>query len=290
MGLLSRIFWRDRETRAQRDQQHAQEAAPDRDVTNLLREIIDHVSLVAADTSQEDKIAKLVSLGPSVIPEIESTVRTILYGDSVSKFKNGGLLCQAIGRIGGEAAFDILRQFATQESNIYEYQYIRADAARGLAYLSVSDNRASGLLQDIGDRYGLGETIKSVLEQLEGQPAIETWDTIVKTFIMSEINKEKPDFKTLSQRLQKFSAEKRHVAWIHVAEALFDRGDKVKGIKCYIEALYNYPNPLSLAWGWLSGEYDRDAHTPIRLLSPDAPKTRETVEKLRREYGSIVGE
>jgi HEAT repeat protein len=107
-----------------------------------------------------------------------------------------------------------------------------------------------------------------------------TWQELVTAFIRLESEKPSPDYRELAQRLEKFSAPERHGAWIHVAEKLENKTDT---IRCYLEALHNDPDPSSIAWDWLSGQYDEE----MGVLPPDSPRTRRAVEKLRREYGPI---
>lgn len=110
----------------------------------LSREIMNHVTLTLEDEKlQAERITVLTRLGLQAIPEIESAIRHgTKYGSSISEFENAGLLCEAIGKIGGPRATEILSQFATQESNIAEYRYIRSGAKKGLAYLDESQPTA----------------------------------------------------------------------------------------------------------------------------------------------------
>jgi hypothetical protein len=59
--------------------------------------------------------------------------------------------------------------------------------------------------------------------------------------------------------------------------------DETVAVRCYLEALYHDPDPHSIAWGWLNGQYDKDRN----LLASGSPRTRATVEKLRDQYGAI---
>ncbi len=106
------------------------------------------------------------------------------------------------------------------------------------------------------------------------------WEELATSFIYLEIEKPNPDYRGLAQRLERSSAAERHGAWIRVAQEVKNKTD---AIRCYLEALHNNPDPHSVAWDWLSGEYDKD----MSILPPDGQKTRETVAKLRRQYGSI---
>lgn len=152
----------------------SEDITPPLDVTSLLGEITDYVDNIMRNpkekSPQDLQIDKLVSLGPDVIPEIESAIWSIIrYGDAGHKFNNGGLLCEAIGKIGGDKTFDILSQFAIQDSNVAEYWHIRFGAVRGLAYLSVNDIRASEILQDmkIKDTHGLSQLIDEVFNEFK---------------------------------------------------------------------------------------------------------------------------
>ncbi len=112
-------------------------------VTNLIREIMEGSNL----TSHEKKIDRLISLGMKVTNEVESAISSVERYKSKDKFKNAGLLCEAIGKIGGEKAFDLLKHFATDTSIILECTYIRNGAIRGFAHLG--DQRAIPLLMDL---------------------------------------------------------------------------------------------------------------------------------------------
>jgi len=100
-------------------------------LSELLHGIREHVAILAGDTSQEERIARLVSRGPNVIVAIESSIRWCI---DAGRWENAGLLCEAAARIGGDEARELLRYYATAVSNIYEYEtYIRPAAERGLA-------------------------------------------------------------------------------------------------------------------------------------------------------------
>ena len=113
----------------------------------------------------------------------------------------------------------------------------------------------------------------------------ETWQEIADAFIQLEMHKENADYKGLGKMLQEFSAEERHGAWTYVAGKL-DTCDKITSMRCYIEALYNDPDPNSVAWGWLNGQYD----TEMNILPSNSPSTRETVENMRQKYRPIIEE
>jgi hypothetical protein len=103
----------------------------------LLREIVSKpVVTLEQDSEKKKQISQIVRLGPSVIPAIKSIIENeIKPGTGSSTFENAGLLCEAIGKIGGPDAADVLSRFATQESNMAEYRHIRAGAKKGLSLL-----------------------------------------------------------------------------------------------------------------------------------------------------------
>lgn len=107
-----------------------------------------------------------------------------------------------------------------------------------------------------------------------------TWEQLVKAFIRLELSKPSSDYQGFTQRIQNFSAAERHGAWIRVAQEVESKTDT---IRCYLEALHNDPDPGSVAWGWLNGQYDKS----INALPPGSSKTLEVVDKLRCQYGPI---
>jgi hypothetical protein len=108
------------------------------EATRLLREIMDAVPVTVEDNeSQKKRIGNLISLGPEVIPNIESAIQDgANYARNIHAYENAGQLCEAIGKIGGPRARIVLTKIATQESNIAEFhRYIRSGAKKGLACL-----------------------------------------------------------------------------------------------------------------------------------------------------------
>jgi hypothetical protein len=186
-----------------------------------------------------------------------------------------------IGKIGGKEACDALRSLFTMYSNVYEYQYIRGQAALGLAL--AGDKDAAELLIEMRTnpprgmeaQYGwIARNIDEALTMLGVEP-LETWDRVAIQFI-SEINSGTPSFKEFAKRLDKFNNEEIGGAWNTVAAEYWNRGDKVMAQRCWLEALHNNPSPnFAAAWSHLE-------------LPPGAPKNIETVERLRKELGPLV--
>jgi hypothetical protein len=108
-------------------------------VDSLLSAIIEHVRIIAGDTSQEERLAKLSSLGPSIVPNIDSAIERCIatQGEHTThQYQNAEMLCEVMGKLGGEEALSSLSRYANADSNIWEYKYIREGAERGLASLS----------------------------------------------------------------------------------------------------------------------------------------------------------
>jgi hypothetical protein len=229
-----------------------------------------------------DNLSKLVSLGPITVPLLKSTIQAVAAGArSASQFRNAGQLCLVMGKIGGKEACDALRDVLLMRSNVYEYQYIRGQAALGLAL--AGDKGAGELLFNMRRKgppgmeaqYGwIARNLDEALTMLGVEPP-ETWDRVAMQFI-SGIDSGTPDFKEFSRRLRQFSGEEIGGAWNQVASEYWRRGEKLTAQRCWVEGLYWNPSPnFVAAWGHLE-------------LPPGAPKNLETVERLRRELGSII--
>jgi hypothetical protein len=134
MSIWRRLFGHPESTTAPK-----QEGSVPIDVDSLLSDIVAHVELIIGDESQSERLATLLSLGPSVIPNIDAAIERIIAtqgGNSTNQYQNGGKLCEVIGNLGTEAAFSSLSHFANLTSNIWEYRYIREGAERGLTLLT----------------------------------------------------------------------------------------------------------------------------------------------------------
>jgi len=116
------------------------------DVIGLLQQIVDSNTSEDERALQEQRIARLVQMGQTAVPATVGAIwSTIRYGDhEPSRLQRAGLLCEAIGRMGGEKAFDALARFATHESTVAGYAHVRAGALRGLGCLD--DRRAEPVI------------------------------------------------------------------------------------------------------------------------------------------------
>jgi hypothetical protein len=120
--------------------------------------------------------------------------------------------------------------------------------------------------------------------ELAWYDGVSGWQPISRTFIERELGKPNPDYRSLADRLAGYSAAERHAGWIGVAQSAPLRMARTRA---YVEALHNDPDPTSVAWGWLDGDFDLMERVE-HVLRPDDPHTPEMVEALRDRLGSIL--
>ena len=236
-----------------------------RRLRSLLREILEY-SPVIGDECQKGRIEQLVALGPSIVPDVERAVQSVIQrGRSSDEFRNAADLCEAIGRLGGPGAFEILVGLATKESWSFEYRYVRSAAIRGLSHLR--DRRAADILARLAqsDREFAGDVDDALraigVEELR-PPAIpsapdwardaRTWDRIAVSFVLSQMLSHQPDFKGLSQVVERFDHEDSHGVWDTVAGSFLSLGRVRIGLQCAVEALRHWPDDRSAAWGMIA--------------------------------------
>jgi len=229
-----------------------------------------------------DNLSKLVGMGPVTVPLLRSTILSVAAGArSTHQFQNAGQLCLVLGKIGGKEACEALRSLFLMHSNVYEYQYIRGNAALGLAL--AKDPDAAELLFNVRRKapagmeaqYGwIARQLDEALTMLGVEPP-ETWDRLAMQLV-SQIDSGKPDFKEFGRRLEEFSSEDAGGAWNQVASEYSRRGNKLMAQRCWLEGLHRNPS-LNFVAAWNQIE-----------LPPGAPKNIETVELLRKELGSLI--
>ncbi len=110
-----------------------------------------------------------------------------------------------------------------------------------------------------------------------------TWEELANAFIRLEMQKQSPDYQGLAKKPGKFSGAEKHAVWVRVAGRL-DTIDKLSSMRCYLEALYNDPDPDSIAWNWINGTNDQE----MNIMEGGSRKTLESVEKLREKYKPIT--
>ena len=110
------------------------------------------------------------------------------------------------------------------------------------------------------------------------------WLPLSRTFIDRELVKPEPDYRSLDDRLAPYSPAERHAGWIGIAQSAPSRMARTRA---YVEALHNDPDPTSVAWSWLDGDFDLMERVE-HILSPDDEHTPATVDALRNRVGSIL--
>jgi hypothetical protein len=110
------------------------------------------------------------------------------------------------------------------------------------------------------------------------------WDQLSKAFGRLELVKTDPDYRSLAERIEVFPAAERHAVWISVAQSSSSRAACTRA---YLEALHNDPDPASVAWGWLDGDFDLMDKVE-HVIGPDDERNLATVDRLRLHLGSIL--
>lgn len=195
---------------------------------------------------QDEKIDKLITLGVTTIPFINTRIETIIMkGQSPTSFSAAEKLCEAIGRIGGDSAYNILIHFLTFQTRIWEYETIRLGAVRGIGHLG--DARAIEPLKKIlyynTTPYVLS-AVGEVLEKLEGKQSIDPVIILAKADQLSPINKGDEILKLLDQidgkLFDKLPDNKKYYVWYTRGRVYQFRGDKANAIACYKKSLTYY--------------------------------------------------
>lgn len=110
------------------------------------------------------------------------------------------------------------------------------------------------------------------------------WDQVSKAFVRLESVKPDPDYRSLAEHIAPFPPQERHAVWIEVAQSASSRSARTRA---YLEALHDDPDPASVAWSWLDGDFDLMDKVE-HVLGPADPHTLATVDGLRERLGSIV--
>jgi len=144
----------------------------------LLQTVTDHPGS-PDDPDQEERIGRLIGMGPGVVPTIAGAIWSAArYGTGAYQVQNAGLLCEALGRIGGDKAFDALTRFASLDPGAVADRTIRLGAIRGLGLLG--DPRAEQTLasarQDPDEE--VRDAATCALDQLQQQGAGSPHDEV----------------------------------------------------------------------------------------------------------------
>ncbi|HEX7612957.1 MAG TPA: hypothetical protein VF371_09285, partial [Candidatus Limnocylindrales bacterium] len=110
------------------------------------------------------------------------------------------------------------------------------------------------------------------------------WTQLSKAFVRLELVKPDPDYRSLADQIAAYPAEERHAVWVEVAQSASSRAARTRA---YLEALHNDPDPASVAWGWLDGDFDLMDKVE-HVIDPADARTLATVEERRERLGSII--
>jgi hypothetical protein len=110
------------------------------------------------------------------------------------------------------------------------------------------------------------------------------WTQLSQAFLRSELVKPDPDYRSLADQIAAYPAEERHAVWVEVAQSASSRAARTRA---YVEALHNDPDPASVAWGWLDGDFDLMDKVE-HVINPADARTQATVEECRERLGSII--
>ncbi|HEY1167893.1 MAG TPA: hypothetical protein VGE81_02765 [Candidatus Limnocylindrales bacterium] len=173
---------------------------------------------------------------------------------------------------------------------------VRRSALTALGLFSMSDLSAGGVARTLASREedsdpSVGEAAAALRARL-GLPAPDApwyavaagWEPLARAFIWRELGKPDPNFRSLADQLVAYSAAERHAVWIGIGQEAPSRMGRTRA---YVEALHNDPDPTSVAWGWLEGDYDLMGRVE-HVIGPDDAHTLDTVEAVRDRLGSIV--
>jgi hypothetical protein len=173
---------------------------------------------------------------------------------------------------------------------------VRYEAVTALGLFTTSDLAVAGATPALAgraqdpDRY-VREAAAALAAKLGALPSgspwysgAAGWEPLARVFVERELTRHDPDFRSLADQLAAYSAAERHAAWIGVAQEAPTRMGRTRA---YLEALHNDPDPTSVAWGWLDGDFDLMGKVE-HVIGPADARTLATVEAQRDRLGSII--
>jgi hypothetical protein len=173
---------------------------------------------------------------------------------------------------------------------------VRYEAITALGLFTTSDLAVAGAAPALAgraqdpDRY-VREAAAALAAKLGALPSgspwysgAAGWEPLARVFVERELTRRDPDFRSLADQLAACSAAERHAAWIGVAQEAPTRMGRTRA---YLEALHNDPDPTSVAWGWLDGDFDLMGKVE-HVIGPADARTLATVEAQRDRLGSII--
>ena len=240
--------------------------------------------LEATSSPKSGAYGELQALGASAV---EPLIRALPGADPEAASSIVGLLGQAGD---SRAIGPIFGRLDDADGNV------RRDAVAALGRFSMSDLAGAGVPRMLAGREEDSDpSVREAAAALRaglGLPAPDApwyavaagWEPLARAFIWRELDKPDPDFRSLADQLAAYSAAERHAVWIGIGQ---EAPSRMCRTRAYLEALHDDPDPTSVAWGWLDGDYDLMGRVE-HVVGPDDAHTLDTVEALRNRLGSIV--
>lgn len=127
----------------------------DQNKEESIDDLFDKILIEGGLSSEEQEIVnihleKLVKKGESVIPLIKDKIDSLFKLAKVHYYSRAADLCETIGKIGGQSAFDTLLDVLNFQTQYWEYETIRAGAIMGFGHLG--DNRAIRYLKEFQEK------------------------------------------------------------------------------------------------------------------------------------------
>lgn len=195
---------------------------------------------------RDELLQDLVGLGQRASPAIEAALDAGLRSvNSGFEYENMGLLCEALGKVGGPRALDILAAIAVEPSNVFEFRHLREGAIRGLGHLD--EPGVVSLLKRLERQMPrLQHVIVPSLRQhgvdvervdpsdVRWHVGATTWKELVDAFINFELEKTRPDFASLRVKASALRSEEQHGVWRWVGDELRKRGNSKWASQCFV--------------------------------------------------------
>jgi len=253
-----------------------------------------------------DLLQELVRLGKAAEPAIEAAIDAGFRSPKDGfEYENMGLLCEALGKVGGPRALDILAAIAVEPSNVFEFRHLREGAIRGLGHLDAPGvvsllrrlQRQMPRLSDVivPSLRQQGIVVESVdMADARWHVGATTWKEVAEAFINFELEKTRPDYASLRDKTNTFRSEEKHGVWRWVGDALRKKGNTTAASQCYVEAMAGDSSSDFGTWRFIeippgSNEGDRLRRELEEVMNARGGESPERKAKLIAELRSALG-
>jgi tetratricopeptide (TPR) repeat protein len=205
---------------------------------------------------QEKNVEKLVKFGNKIIPLVENKIKYIVYSGDYHAYSSAQKLCEAIGKIGDQDAFDMLLYFLTYETSYWEYETVRLGAVNGLSLLG--DARAVPYLKELQQKGNttpyVNKAVSDALEKLGAALPIDPLSIIAKV----DMHPFSDDASDLLNSIDEgafntLSSSKKYYLYYLKGRIYDHKGDRTKAIECFKKSLTYEDSPQHLAHNKLRG-------------------------------------